>query len=553
MLSADVRVQLDRKVPMRDGVLLSADVYLPEGAGPFPALLCRTIYDNQARYVEWVERFVHGGYAVVIQDCRGRYDSDGEWNPYVCEAEDGYDSQQWLGQQPWCDGNVGTFGISYVGFTQVQTAPLRSPYLKALAPLANQEDNFGHIYLDGVLQLTNAINFAWIGYRTVQTFARQSVDVRPLYWKLPLISAMDEYSHRPIYKLFLSHPTFDEYWRSYSLKGKYDQIEAPALMVTGWYDNLVHEMFKCFAGWKGRARPTARARTRLVVGPWVHSSLGSGESHGDVQFGPRAAVDMLGLQLRWFDQRLRGIDTGIDDEPPVRIFVMGANVWRDEHEWPLARTRYTDYYLRGRGRANSLHGDGELSATTPDDEPPDSYDYDPANPVPTVGGPSLLAEYMGPRDRRPVERRDDVLVYSTPPLEQGVEVTGPVEVVLYATTSAVDTDFTAALVDVHPNGQAILITQGIVRARFRGSLEHPTPVEPGRVHEYRIVLWETSNVFAAGHRIRVEISSSNFPQFDRNLNSGEDLATGTNVVVARQTVRHDRAHPSRIVLPVIPP
>jgi uncharacterized protein len=250
---------------------------------------------------------------------------------------------------------------------------------------------------------------------------------------------------------------------------------------------------------------------------------------------------------------LRGVDTGIDDEPPIRIFVMGANVWRDEHEWPLARTRFTSYYLHSHGRANSLHGDGELSSTAPGDEPSDSYDYDPASPVPTLGGPSLLAEYMGPRDRRPVERRDDVLVYSTPPLDQDVEATGPVEMVLYAATSAVDTDFTATLVDVHPNGQAITITQGIVRARFRRSLEHPTLVEPGRVYEYTIVLWETSNTFEAGHRIRVEISSSNFPHFDRNLNSGEALATGTSVVVAHQTVWHDRAHPSRLVLPVVPP
>jgi putative CocE/NonD family hydrolase len=261
---------------------------------------------------------------------------------------------------------------------------------------------------------------------------------------------------------------------------------------------------------------------------------------------------MLGLHLRWFDQRLKGVDTGIDDEPPVRIFVMGANVWRDEQEWPLARTRPTSYYLHSRGRANSSHGDGGLSTTAPGDEPPDSYDYDPADPVPTTGGPSLLAEYMGPRDRRSAERRDDVLVYSTPPLEQELEVTGPVEMVLYAATSAVDTDFTATLVDVHANGQAIIITQGIVRARFRRSLEHPTPVEPGRVYEYRIVLWETSNVFKAGHRVRLEISSSNFPQFDRNLNSGEDLATGSNAVIAHQTVRHDREHPSHLLLPVIP-
>ncbi|HVC35287.1 MAG TPA: CocE/NonD family hydrolase, partial [Chloroflexota bacterium] len=414
MLGAHVRVQLDRKVPMRDGVLLSTDVYLPPEPGPYPALLCRTIYDNQIRYVEWVQRFVDGGYAVVIQDCRGRYDSDGDWDPYLCEANDGYDTQQWLGQQPWCDGNVGTFGISYVGFTQVQTAPLRSPYLKALVPMANQEDNFGHIYSEGVLQLQNAINFAWIGYRSVQWFARQNVNVHPLYWKLPLGSAMDDYSQRPIYKLFLSHPTFDDYWMSYSLKNKYAEVDTPALFITGWYDNLVHEMFKCYAGWANQARSLeTRRRTKLLVGPWVHSYLGSGESYGDVQFGPNAAMDLLGVHLRWYDQRLKGIATGLDDEPPVKIFVMGANVWRDENEWPLARTQYTNYYLHGAGRANSALGDGLLSTTPPVDEPPDTYDYDPENPVPTVGGQSQLPEHMGPRDRRAVERRDDILVYST--------------------------------------------------------------------------------------------------------------------------------------------
>jgi putative CocE/NonD family hydrolase len=553
MLGSHVRVQLDRKVPMRDGVLLSTDLYLPPEPGPYPALLCRTIYDNQVRFVEWAQRFVDAGYAVVLQDCRGRYDSDGEWEPYLCEAADGYDTQQWLGQQPWCDGNVGTFGLSYLGFTQVQTAPRRSPYLKALVPMGNQEDNFGHLYSEGVLQLQNAINFAWIGYRTVQWYARHNINVHPLYWKLPLVSAMDDYSQRPIYKLFLSHPTFDDYWRSYSLKNQYAEIEAPALFITGWYDNLVHEMFKCYAGWSQQARsPEARRRSKLLVGPWVHNYMGSAESYGDVQFGPNAALDLPGVHLRWYDQRLKGIANGIDEEPPVRIFVMGENVWRDESEWPLARTQYTNFYLHSGGRANSFVGDGALGLTAPADEPPDTFDYDPEHPVPTVGGQSQMPEYMGPRDRRAVERRDDVLVYSTPPLERAVEVTGPVEVVLFASTSAVDTDFTAALVDVHPNGQCITLTQGIVRARYRESLERATFVTPGQVYQYTITLWETSNLFRAGHRVRLEVSSSNFPHFDRNLNSGEDLATGCHPQVAHQTILHSAEYPSHLRLPVIP-
>ncbi|MBI3978510.1 MAG: CocE/NonD family hydrolase [Chloroflexi bacterium] len=555
MLSQNLRIHLDTRVPMRDGVLLSADVYLPLGDGPFPVLLCRTIYDNQQpRYADMVEPFVSHGYAVVIQDCRGRYDSDGVWDPYVCEAPDGYDTQQWIGRQPWCDGNIGTFGLSYVGFTQVQTAPLRSPYLKCLVPQGNQEDNYGHLYTYGVLHLQNAINFGWwIGSRTVQSYARANFNPEPLYWRLPLISALDDFNPRPAYQLFLSHPTFDDYWKSYSLKGKYQEIETPALFITGWYDNLVHEMFRQFVGWKNHARTDeARRLTKMIVGPWVHAFLGSPESYGDVQFGPQAAMDLIDVHLRWYGQRLKRVDTGIDGEPPLHLFVMGANVWRGEHEWPLARTQFTNYYLHSNGLASSRFGDGALSATPPGDEPADTYDYDPANPVPSLGGQSQMADNMGPRDRRPVERRDDVLVYSTPPLDADLEVTGPVEMILYAASSAVDTDFTAMLVDVHPNGQAIVLCHGVARARYRESLEQPALIEPGRVYRYRIILWETSNCFKAGHRLRVEISSSNFPHWNRNLNTGEDLAAGSRMVVAHQTIRHDGQCPSHIVLPIIP-
>jgi putative CocE/NonD family hydrolase len=290
----------------------------------------------------------------------------------------------------------------------------------------------------------------------------------------------------------------------------------------------------------------------MIVGPWVHTALGSASSYGDVQFGLQAAMDLMAVRLRWFDQRLRGIDSGIDREPPLRLFVMGANVWRDEHEWPLARTQFTSYYLHSQGRANSLFGDGVLSTTTPGEEPADRYDYDPANPVPSQGGQSQMADNMGPRDRRQVERRDDVLVYSTQVLERDLEVTGPVEVVLYAASSTVDTDFTATLVDVYPSGQAIIVTEGVVRARYRESLERTTLMQPGTVYKFRIIVWETSICFLAGHRIRLEISSSNFPHWNRNLNTGEDLATGVRMEVACQTILHNAQYPSQIVLPVIP-
>lgn len=550
----EVHIQLDLKIPMRDGVRLYAALYRPARGERFPVLLHRSPYSTQhPRYVDWALRFARSGYAVVMQDSRGRFESEGKWRPYIDETGDGYDTQQWLGSQPWCDGHIGTFGISYPGFTQILPAPLRSPYVKALVPIANQEDNYGHLRCDGVLQLQNAMNFIWLGDRTNQNAPRDAINWEWVYRRLPLISALDDIGDRPFYREIIRHPCFDEFWKSYSMKGKYSQVEAPAYFITGWYDNLLHEGFKCFAGWKSQARtPQARAQSRLLVGPWTHSQIGSAAPFGDVDFGPQAAVDIPGEHLRWYDQRLRGIDTGIDAEGPVRLFVMGANAWRSEREWPLARTRYTRFYLHSRGRANSLFGDDGLSPETPQDEPVDSFTYDPEDPVPTLGGQSMFIDNTGPRDRRPLERRDDVLVYSTLPLAEDLEITGPVELVLYAASSAPDTDFTATLVDVHPGGRAIHLCEGIVRTCFRQSYTAPSSIEPNRVYEYRISLWETSNLFRAGHCIRLEISSSNFPRFDRNLNTGHTPGLDTQIQVARQTIHHEARHPSHLVLPVIP-
>ena len=554
MPNSDVHIQLDLKIPMRDDVRLYAALYRPATGNRFPVLLIRSPYSTQhPRYVDWAMRFAQHGYAVVMQDSRGRYESDGVWRPYIDETKDGYDTQQWIGAQPWCDGNIGTFGVSYPGFTQILPAPLRSPYVKALVPIANQEDNYGHMRYNGVLQLQNAMNFIWLGNRTNQNAPRDLIDWDNVYRSLPLISALDDIGDRPFYREVIQHSTFDAFWKSYSMKGKYGEVEVPAYFITGWYDNLLHEGFKCFTGWKSQARtPEARAKTKLLVGPWPHNPIGTGEPFGDIGFGPDAGMDIPGVHLRWYDQRLKGIDTGIDDEPPIRIFVMGENVWRDEHEWPPARTQYTKFYLRSHGRANSLHGDGELSREPPKNEPTDGFTYDPDNPVPTVGGQSMFIDNNGPMDRRPVERRDDVLVYSTALLSNDLEVTGAIDLTLYAASSTPDTDFTATLIDVHPNGSAINICEGIVRARFRESYEAPTLIDPGAIYEYKIRLWETSNVFKAGHRVRIEISSSNFPRFDRNLNTGHTPGMDAEMQVAQQTIYHSAQHPSHITLPVIP-
>ena len=549
-----IRIQLDLKIPMRDGVKLYAALYRPVDGERFPVLLIRSPYSTQhPRYVDWAVRFARSGYAVVMQDGRGRYESEGKWRPYVDEADDGYDTQQWLGAQNWCDGNIGTFGVSYPGFTQLLPAPYRSPYVKALVPIANQEDNYGHMRYNGVLQLQNAMNFIWLGDRTNQNAPRDLIDWEEIYRRLPLINALDSIGDRPFYREVIRHTRFDEFWSSYSMKERYPEVETPAYFITGWYDNLLHEGFKCFRGWRKRARSAeARQRSRLLVGPWTHTAIGDAAPFGDIDFGSQAGMDIPAEHLRWYDQRLKGLDTGIDEEPPIRIFVMGANEWRSEREWPLERTEYTRFYLHSSGRANSCFGDGALTTDAPEVESFDSYSYDPENPVPTLGGQSMFADNTGPRDRRPIERRDDVLVYSTAPLTRDLEVTGPVELVVYAASSAPDTDFTATLVDVHPAGAAIHICEGIVRARFRESYERPTLIEPGQVYEYSISLWETSNLFREGHRIRLEVSSSNFPRFDRNLNTGEDSGFDDRPESAQQTIWHEQQRPSHLVLPVIP-
>ena len=552
-----IRVQMEIETPMRDGVVLRADLYRPAMGERFPVLLMRTYYHNQVPFkVDWAVKCARAGYAVVLQDIRGRFDSDGFWRPYVDDPQDGHDTLQWIGSQPWCDGNIGTFGVSYDGFTSTLSAPLGSPCLKAMMPFASQEDNYGHIRNQGVLELWNAVNFAAMGQRAHATSLWSAVDIETVWKRLPLLTLMDDIVDRPFYRKVIEHYTFDDFWKSYSLKGKYKDVKAPAYNLTGWYDNLLHEGFKQFRGWSQEGgSPEVRARSRLLVGPWTHYyiSSGGGVDYGsDLNFIPEEMVDTSDEILRWFDQRLKGIDTGIDDEPPLKLFVMGANVWRQEDEWPLPNTQFTRFYLHSGGRANSLFGDGVLRMAPPGPGKPDTYDYNPADPVPSWGGQIQPPAMSGPRDRRSVERRDDLLVYTSDPLQQDTEVTGPVDLLLYASSSAPDTDFTVTLVDVHPAGKATILCEGIVRARFRESVERPTLVEPGKIHPYHISLWETSNSFKAGHRIRVEVSSSNFPRFDRNLNTGNPPGFDAEIRVATQTIYHDRDHPSHIVLPIVP-
>ncbi len=528
-------------VPMRDGVKLGASVYRPDAAGKFPALMVLR-YFRGPHQDSWGEYYAKRGYVVALIDCRGRGDSEGKWVSYVNEPKDGFDAQEWLGTQPWCDGKIGTMGISYNGFTQLMPAPFANEHLRCLMPLECQQTNFGHLYNDGVMQLNVVFQYGLHTQGKTDT-AKIYDPADPFYRQLPLISVVDKHPNVEHVKDWIRHARYDDYWKSYGIKDKYGKIKVPAYFVTGWYDNLVHEGFRNFKGFREQGgSPEARRGTKILVGPWAHG-------------GSLSYPQLNELQLRWFDHWLKDIPNGITDEPPIRIFVMGPGVWRDENEWPLARTKYADFHLAGGGKANGVDGDGILNRDAPPAaaaaSPPDHFTYDPENPVPTLGG-QISTLVPGPTDRSSVQKRSDVLVYTTPPLAEDAEVTGPVELRLFAASSAVDTDFTATLTDVHASGKAVHICEGIRGVTFRESLEHPTPIEPGKIYEYSISLWETSIVFRAGHRIRLEVSSSNFPRYARNQNTGLPFGMSDKVVKAEQTIYHDAEHPSRLILPVIP-
>ncbi len=558
------RLMLNIPVPMRDGINLSADIWLPpssRGSGPWPALLLRTIYDNQeARYIGWAREFTNRGYAVIMQDCRGRGDSDGEWIPYVCELYDGYDTHQWIGEQDWCDGNLGTFGLSYPGFTQTLPATLRSKYLKAVAPIASQQDNYGHHRVNGVIHHNVAFAFLNMLGRSMQYESLKHFDQDTFFFELPIDTAMEKVSNtHPYYKGVMEHEQYDEWWSSYSLRDKYPEMAIPSLFITGWFDSLSNENFKLFNGWTKKAKTEdARSKTKLIIGPWSHQiapwgrvPMGKNGEYADRTFGKQALSDVIEMHMHWYDQRLKGIDTGVDEEAPIKLFVMGKNTWRDEYEWPLERTEWTKFYLSSAG--NAVDGGGGLHPEIKtSDQTSDSFIYDPGDPVPSLGSQYQTYDFCGPHDRSHIQRRPDVLTFTTDVLTEDMEITGPISATIWASSDAKDTDFTATLTDLEPDGKAIALCEGIVRARFRNGTENPQMMVPGEIYKFEIDMWNTSNSFIKGHRIRIEISSSNFPRYNRNLNSGNPIASDIDITLANQTVYHGIQYPSYINLPVIP-
>jgi putative CocE/NonD family hydrolase len=556
---------------MRDGTILYADVYRPRGEGPWPVLLMRHPYDKTRAedysYAPplWYARY---GYMVVVQDCRGRWASEGEWYPLRHEADDGYDTVAWAAGLPGSNGKVGMYGFSYAGATQLLTAAGQPPGLATIMPAMTGSDYYdGWTYRGGALHYAFTLGWALaLAQHTAHRRGDYALETElaaafrgqlEALWTPPGDYALLRKEEiAPYYHDWLQHDTWDDYWQQWSIRRRYERIAVPALHVDGWYDIFLEGALENFTSLQRRASGDGAHRgQKLVVGPWYHSPWH--QAPGALDFGDDARCYIDALQVLWLDKHLRGERNQLDEEPPVALFVMGANQWRFEDAWPPPSARPTRYYLHSQGRANSLSGNGTLERQPPGEELPDVFTYDPDNPVLSVGGHSCCFEGlspMGARDQRSQEYRNDVLVYTSPVLAEDLTVIGTVEAVVYAATTAADTDFTAKLVDVYPDGQAINLGEGILRARYRESLERPTPIVPGQVCEYRILVGSTANVFKAGHRLRVEVASSSFPTFDRHTNSLQPVSQAgpADHFVATQTVFHDARYPSHVVLPIIP-
>ena len=555
-----VEVEEGVRAEMRDGVALVADIYRPPGEGTFPVLLQRTPY-NRAGGEDGARELAGHGYIVVVQDTRGRYDSEGEFYPFRHETDDGYDTVEWAASLPGSNGKVGMYGGSYVGATQMLAAMGAPPHLVSIFPYVTASEYYdGWTYQSGVLM--QWFTSSWTTGLAQDTLRRHvSSLARPRDWAFRL--PVDEYrllglpepeDLAPYFRDWVKHETDDAYWKRWKVSDRYDQMSIKALHAGGWHDIFLKGSIGNYIGMQTSA-PTNEARSsqRLLVGPWAHAATSDEGKIGDVVFGRQAIPDLTAVARAWSDWALKGVHNEYATDPPVKLFVLGENAWRHEDSFPLARQQVTRYYLHA---AREEAAPGRLATEPPSASRPHVFEYDPARPVPTIGGRLCCGDDYdlrpGPFDQSPNEARDDVLVFSTPPLSSDVEVTGYVKVELFASTSAADTDFTALLVDVDPSGYARFLTDGIVRARFRNTTEKAEPIVPGRIHRYEIDLWATSNLFKAGHQIRLYVSSSNFPRFSRNLNTGEPSFGARGMVKARQRIFHDPEHPSALVLPIIP-
>ena len=551
---------------MRDGVRLYADCYLPQDPGKYPTIVTRTPYGVQRPGMhQTMVNLAQHGYAVVLVDVRGRYESQGDWEPFRDEALDGYDIVEWAAIQPFSNGRVGLQGGSYLGHNQWATASQKPPHLEVIVPRVASTNIYANwLSMGGAFRLS--FNFGWgavrMPYRIMlpqywhtEDFTPENLQYQNVLQHLPLMT-MDQYgSGAKIkhYRDWLEHQSYDAYWKEISDEERFDQIEVPAYTMGGWFDIFVQGTVNGYVGMRNEASAEeAGSASRMIIGPWGH---GVSQSFGGWDFGPDAVIDASKRELQFYDLHLKGEKNDLSDEKPVQIFYMGANRWRGEDNWPIPETDYRKVYLTSDNKANSVRGDGRLIFVEPTRAGSDQYHYDPLQPVPTTGGNNCCGTptLSGPRDQRPLERREDVLVYTSEILKEAITIAGPVEMNLFAATDGPDTDWMIKLIDVQPDGYAMPISEGILRARFRNGIDQMELLTSNEMYEFKIAMMPTANVFLPGHRLRIDITSSNFPQFARNLNTGEDLGKSAISRVAQQTVFHGPDHSSHLIIPIVNP
>ena len=537
-------------IPMRDDVRLQSFVYLPDDEGPFPSLMVRCMYGTD-KVTDRCEAFVEEGYAVLAQNVRGRHKSEGGPTGREDFPEDGYDTLEWMVQQDWCNGRIGTFGGSALARVQSATAFLAHPAHRAMAP---QVLPYGMMSrLGGSFMVHQIPMWYYYAQSGAELKSYEDIDWVPYLGRLPVTSILDELGGPlDLYHDVVTTP--NENYFTLEDPSRFKGLNTPNLMVTGWYDHCGTGPIDFYLHTMEHGTEEQRRNTHLVIGPWDHSS--DPDVIPDYDFGPDARRDHHTAEVAFFAQRLKE-DASVEALAPVRIFVMGSNEWRDEQRWPLERAIDTKFYLHGDGNLHAGWVRGGLSTREPAEEPADRFVYDPADPVPPWGGANsgparVLPGRRGPRDQQITLYREDVLVYESDPMTDALEVTGPLKLVLFAASSAVDTDFTAKLMDIAPDGNARLLSDGVVRARYRNGMGRAEFLTPGEVVRFEIDLWSTSNVFLPGHRIGLAVSSSNFPRLSRNLNTGGDNERDADFVTADQTIFHDKDRPSHLVLPVVP-
>ncbi len=539
-------------VPMRDGIQLATDLYLPDAGGPFPTIVIRTPYAKSEGKLSG-EFFARYGYAVAVQDVRGRHSSQGDFYPFRNEVEDGVVFTHWLKQQSWCNGKIGAFGPSYLGFTQWAMA-VGNPDLSAIAPTFITANLYNGIYHDGTFCELTFLHWALSSYGRYGDM-RGAANVQKGYDHFPLVESDDvALKDIPFFDDWVSHPTPDSYWRAINVDHRFADISAPAFLTAGWYDFFRDEQLEDFQLFQKTAPAAAREKTKLLVGPWNHGFFNGNQNLYGIQQRKLEVIpfDFVRETKAWYDYSLKGISNGWDKRPPVRLYVLGKNEWQDEQQWPPARAVSRSYYFHSAGKAQTLQGDGLIDVNLPTTaELEDSFVYNPRQPVPTRGGSHGQPAACGPADQREVEGRPDILVYSSSELAAPVLVMGPVAARLYASSTALDTDFTAKLVDVFPDGKALIVCEGIVRARYRNGMGQAELMEAGKIYPFTIKVGHTAVLFQPGHRIRLEISSSNFPRYDANPNTGAPIATERNPVPATQKIYHGKEYPSALILPVV--